>query len=386
MAEDAKTVDDLYTNESDESTPEPGAGVGIETPPVVEAPPAGETPPIIAPVIEPPKVKPTVDSSTADPPNKETPPADDNRPGIDRWLAEYGIEGGMIQFEDGEKVAYSELTNAEQHVVLNSLATKSRPTVEQASELNEDEVGFLNMVRESGKSVADVVAELANNQLTKIRVMEESQSIDWDNMSKDAVYLAFLKEKNPDLTDEDLQEDLDKARDTKTYENTVDGIRKDFKASQDRDREENTSEINKQLDQNIEDDRRNIVETIAPIKEILGFEITDDQKNTLLGDVLELNDSGDSLLLEKIFSDPKTILEAAWFLKYGKSSVTQMENYYKQELGKAYGRGRDEALGKLPDSDMPARIGGLSSRANLTNPDGFNVKPNAKTVDDLYED
>ena len=45
-----------------------------------------------------------------------------------------------------------------------------------------------------------------------------------------------------------------------------------------------------------------------------------------------------------------------------------------------------EALGKLPEGGIPPRISGLGKRADLTNKDGFGTTPNAKTVDDLYED
>ena len=369
MSEEKMSVDDLYSDEPSNTV----------TAPVADTPATSNTP----------ADQPSAAKEAAAAASNITPASDaipDTRPGLERYLAEYGIEGGMIQFEDGEKAHINDLTPEEQHVVLASLAKNTRPTIEQQNDLNEDEIGFLNMARESGKPIADVIAEIANQQVDRIRTFEESQNIDWDQMSEDAIYLSFLRDKNPDLSDEDLQQDLDKARETRTYGTVVAGIREDFKAAQERGHQLQATEINKQFDQEIELDRKLIVESISDIQDVAGFGINDDQKNILLGDMLELNDSGDSLLLEQIFSNPQSILEAAWFRKYGKDSINQLESYYKQEISKAYDRGKNETLGRLPESGVPNKIGGVATRQNTKPNDGFGIRPDAQSVDDLYND
>lgn len=363
--DEIQTIDSLYEEQGDTAT-----GVNNDfTPEDHSQTDTGNEPPVNQPTS-----------------NQSTEPENDSRSGIERLLSDYGVEGGMIKFDDGQKIHINDLPAKEQYAVLESLTKNSRPTIEQLNDLSEDEVSFLNLARESGRPITDVIADLANSQLEYIRLQEESQSIDWNNMSDDAVYLAFLRDKNPDMSDEDLQDDLDKASGTRTYKSTVEGIRKDFTAAQERERESYTNQMNHRFDQEIEGDRRQIVESVAAINDIAGFDVNDDIKNELLGDILELNDVGDSLLLETIFSSPERILKHAWFEKYGERAIDDMEKYYRQEISKAYTRGKDEALGKFPESGMPARIGGLGKRAEERPNDGYGMSPDAKSIDDLYED
>lgn len=376
-----ENIDDLYTE--DDSQSNDSANDAVDNPPVT----TNDTPPSTSSSDSTEGNTSTGSASAGDSADASTSAeVPDDRPGIERYLAEFGIEGGMIHFEDGEAVHINDLSPEEQHIVLSSLASEARPTIEQQNDLTEEEVGLLNLVRESGKPVAEVIADMANEQLERIRLLEESQQVDWDQMGDDAVYLAFLKAKSPDLSDEELEEDLNKARETKTYESVVKGIRDDFKTSQEYARQQHTNNLHQKFNQEIENDRKVIVENVSPINEIAGFEINDDIKNDLLSDMLEVNENGDSLLLEQIFSSPQDILEAAWFRKYGKDSINQMENYWKQEASKAYARGRNEALGKLPASDTPARISGIARKNQDTPSDNYGSKPDATTIDDLYND
>jgi len=370
MSEETQGIDSLYADTVEDPAAEPATPASTEPPAEPSTPPAEPATPARA------------GQEPTDPPAD----GDDSRSGMERFLADYGVEGGMVAFEDGEKIHISELSPAEQHVVFNSLSSKSRPTVEQEMELNDDEIKFINMVRESDGGVADVVADMANKQLDKIRLFEDSQQVDYDNMSSEAVYLSYLKANDSKITQEELESELEKVKDTKTFDTLVKGLRENAKRTQEDDRAKHTSEVDKKFNEGVEDDRRTIVADVAGIAEVAGFEVNDDHKNALLGDILELNDSGDSLLLEKIFSDPQSIFEAAWFQKYGKSAIDNMEKYWKQEVSKAFTRGRDEATGTMPGSTGAPRISGMRKRANTKANDGFNVAPDAKTVDDLYED
>jgi len=70
--------------------------------------------------------------------------------GVEKFLSLHGIEGGMIQFEDGTKKHYDELTESEQFNVLKSIAESDKSSVEDTLGLDKDEITLLNYVRESG--------------------------------------------------------------------------------------------------------------------------------------------------------------------------------------------------------------------------------------------
>ena len=117
MAEDVKTVNDLYNDEPEVSPPDAGTSdptpAAVAPAPVVDDPPAKPTkeePPATPAEPDPTSNGEPAPAASDDPPAgdpaKGEPAPEDNRPGVERWLAEYGIEGGMIKFDDGEKVPF----------------------------------------------------------------------------------------------------------------------------------------------------------------------------------------------------------------------------------------------------------------------------------------
>jgi len=379
------TTDDLFKDKlPDDPTGSQDDG-GIQDPPENKLPVDPPADPPINPPADPPADSP---EGGADPGQPADPPEGGDPPitsGIEMVLADYGVEGGMIVFEDGEKVHIDDLNETEQYNVMHSIFNGNRPSVEDQFDLSDDEVSLLNMVRDSGGSVEDAISDIVSGQVQKINQEQSAENIVWDDVPDDTVYMTFLKEISPDKSEDELLSDLATAKETSTFKDIINSKRKEFtnrqKAVVDERERKDTEDANTQL----EEDRRTIVSAVSTIDNVAGFEITDDIKNILLEDMIEVNDRGDANLVGKVFSEPENIFKVAWFLKYGESSINEMEKYYRQELTKAYSRGRAEALGRLPESGPPTNLSGIRNTPEAIK-DNFNTKPNAVTTDDLYLD
>ena len=80
--------------------------------------------------------------------------------------------------------------------------------------------------------------------------------------------------------------------------------------------------------------------------DVNGIELNDGTKNGILDHILEVNDHGDSLFMEEVFSKPDTLFKAAFWFYNGPEIMKQRDEYWKKEKSAAYKRGRESAMGK----------------------------------------
>lgn len=272
--------------------------------------------------------------------------------GTEKFLAQYGIIGGMIQFEGGESKHYDDLSQEEQFNVLTSIADGSKTPVEQEYDLVEDEIGLLNYIREQNKPVGEVLQDMVDAQIQKIDALRNISNEDLINMPLDSVYMKWLKEADPEATLEDLQESLEAAKKTKSFEKTTENLRKGFIQTQERLVQVEESRLEQEQARELEADRETIVNQVQDIKHVAGWDVSDDQKNEVLGSLLEVNSQGDSLFMERVFSDPAKLFRVAWLDTFGEAHFDEMANYYKNQISEAYARGRNEGIKGLPSKPI----------------------------------
>lgn len=332
------TLEDLHDDNNPEVTkPEHVFNADKE---VVDDPPTPDP----APVADPPE--------PVDPPAKPVDPPEPEEPspatGLELFLSQYDIEGGMITYDDGTSTHISELPAEEQVKILSSVANDSRPSVEDQYDLDQEEINLLNELRNSKKTAKEYIDTLAKDRFSAYKADSDSRNVDYKSMDNDAVYVKFLKTQKEDITESEIEEGLNIAKENPTYETLVEGLRKNMIFAQDKSIEDADTLASKEVSVELEQDRQAIVDAATKIKEIGGFEIPREVTNDVLHDLLEVNEYGDSLFLEKTFSDPNTMFKTAWFSKYGEDYLSDIENYYKQEVTKAYKRGQEAVSNGLP--------------------------------------
>ena len=345
------TLDDLH---EDDDNLETGAATSVtEDPPVQTTPPADDS------------LETDDDPPAADPPKEDT-PADGSdsdgeekivASGLELFLSQYDIEGGMITYDDGTTQHISELAPEEQAQILASVAKDARPAIEDQYDLDQTEINLLNELRTSKKSVEEYINELAQERFNAYKTETESREINYNEMSDDAVYVKFLKERNPNIKESEIEEGLSLAKDNPTYETLVNGLRDNFVKSQQQEIAAAKAKADQDANVELEQDRKAIVDAASKINEVGGFEIPREVKNDVLHDLLEVNEYGDSLFLADTFSNPETMFKTAWFSKYGEDYLADIENYYKQEITKAYKRGQAAVAQGMPGNPRSLNSG-----------------------------
>ncbi|RLC95869.1 MAG: hypothetical protein DRI46_14400 [Chloroflexi bacterium] len=313
--------------------------------------PEEDLPDSAAPEDTPPAEDPPEDPPAEDPPADAPDLADVELTGVEMFLSDYGVKGGMIEFDEGGAKHFNELTSDEQKNVLSSLTKDSLPSVEQIYNLEDGEIELLNEYRKSDTgNIKDFLNNIVDHRLTGIMNDEKYASIDYDELDRDDVYIYHLKDTNPDMTDEQIADELLKAKELTTYDTTTDAIRKGLKSEQDTYvRTVNENEA-KEFNTEIEGQRQQVVDTVFNINDIAGASVTDEMKNFLLTDIMELNENKDPILMEKIFSSPETMFKTNWFLNYGEDYISSLNTYWKGEVSKARKAGYSESINKMPGS------------------------------------
>jgi hypothetical protein len=303
-------------------------------------------------------------------------------PAIEQYLSQFGILGGIIQFEEGESKHFDELSEVEKFNVLKDLADSNNPKIEDEYGLDEQEIGLLNYLRNQGKPINESLEELAQQRAAQLLALNNSASEDFTNMDDDAITMRWLKETDPEASEEDLAEELTRQKESKLYTKNANRLREQFVTEQN-----NAVTLQKQQEQEaflaeLESQRSEIATAVNAINEVAGFEVSNNDKNEILHDLLEVNEHGDSLFMEEVFSSPENLFKAAWFYKNGNNILDNLEKYYKGEIAKAYQNGKSEAINGLSRSP----ISGSRSSSEPNNSNSSPRKEAITDIDDLHND
>lgn len=276
--------------------------------------------------------------------------------GVERFLTSYGIVGGVIKYEDGEDALFSELSPIEQEEILGSLTTSATPTAEEKYDLDSEEINLLNTLRESEQTAEEFINNIVDYRLNSVLNQRDSIDEDFINMPDEALFVRHLSDTIEGITEDEIARELEKASELDSFGSTVNTIRDSYTARQSIMAQNSKAEEEGVFSENLEEQRREVVNTVEGLNDVAGVPITNDMKEYLLHDIMELNSSRDPILMERIFSDPETMFKVNWFLNYGESHINGLNDYWKKEVSKASKTGYSRAVRGMPGE--PVQRGG----------------------------
>ena len=259
-----------------------------------------------------------------------------------QYLRDLGVsDSKAIQFENEageiETVDFDTLDKETQLTMLRELTDPG---------LSEHEIQVVNYLRQNNASFDDVVNYFAEQKLQQYlaenpdQVHQKVYSI--DEYTNDELYLADLKSKYPDFTDEELIAELDAAKlNEELFNKKSDIIRQQYKEQEDRQKQE--AEAAEQ--QRYEDLQQNIVNAVLNFKEISidpdpesedwrGLEIEDGDRQNILSYLLDQDQEGKSRLVRDI-EDPNELIKLSWYKLYGDETFKHITGYWKGLLKEA---------------------------------------------------
>lgn len=268
--------------------------------------------------------------------------------GVERFLSSYGVNGGLISYEDGETAKFSDLPAEEQEEVLKSLTEGSIPSVEEKYNLDEREIELLNVLRQEDTTPEEFINNLVDYRLKAVLAQRDAGSIDFENMPNEAMFVRHLKDNNPDMSADEIADEVTAAQRLTTFDSTVDAIKAGYLANQRLASDKSDALASDAFTEDLELQRAHVVQTVEGMDDIAGAPITADMKEYLLHDIMELNDNKDPILMEKIFSAPENMMKANWFLSYGEDYIKNLNDYWKKEVSKATKGAYDHAVRGMP--------------------------------------
>ena len=253
------------------------------------------------------------------------------------FLKNRGIrDGKTIIYEneetgETEEVDFETLSKEEQLSILESLTDPG---------LSEDEIETINLLRKTNSSFQDIIAYYQQQAIDEYKAKNSGQeTYTVDSYSDDELYLADQKAKFPEMTEEELKIELDVAKSNEDlFKKKVDLIRKQYKEQEEnhiKEQEEAEKEQQKAY-QNMFVDTLNDFNYISldykdPKSDSLILEEKD--KNLIYDYVFKQTPEGVTKFVEDL-SKPEVIVELAWYRLFGKDTISDISNYWKEELKK----------------------------------------------------
>lgn len=302
--------------------------------------------------------------------------------GVEQFLTAYGVQGGVITYEDGSSARFSELDYSEQAEILSSLVSESLPSIEEKYNLDDDEVNLLNTLRDSDMTSEEFINSLVDYRMQAVSAQRELSTTDYEAVSDDGIFVKSLRDSYPEITDEEIADELFKAKELSSYATTTEAMRQLFMTHQAEDNYYMQEENDKVFSEQLEAQRHSIVETVEDINDIGGANISSEMKEYLLHDIMELNDNRDPILMEKLFGSPEAMFKANWFLNYGESYMTETNTYWRNEVSKARKEGYMQATNGMPGN--PVNIAGVNRNGQRT-AQGNQTYGKELTEEELFE-
>ena len=253
------------------------------------------------------------------------------------FLKEKGIEDpSKLQFEneDGEieEVDFNSLSDEEKLNVINSVSDPglTQHETDVVNYLRQNNVTFNQVIDYfSKKAVEDYLAQNSD------QVYQKSYTI--DDYTDDELYLADLKSKYPEFTDEELMSKLETAKANETlFKKEVDALRVDYKKQEDAEIEAQKQREQQDYD-NLVGNLQNILNNFNEVAldstdaESDVLEIEDSDKQQVLAYLLNQDSEGKSQLVKDL-ENPATLIELAWLRTQGRTLIDNTTRYWKDLL------------------------------------------------------
>ena len=240
-------------------------------------------------------------------------------------LEDKGFKEGIIkiQEEDGTEVEvpFNELNGQEQYDLLNSIT-------DLGNELSEDELNFLNYIRQNKLSVNDYLKNY-EEEFKNTSQIETEYNI--DTYTDEELFVLDLREKY-NLTDDEIIAQLDLEQQNPTvFQKKVAQMREEYRQLE----EQYILSLEEQKQLDLEEERQAEISKVVNVAKMAdsfhGIELDSEDKEETLSYLFDLDTNGVSGFAKDI-NDPKKLYEAAWYLKYGKEAFELIQQAYEKEI------------------------------------------------------
>lgn len=284
-----------------------------------------------------------------EPQSKEEPSEPSNEDFLDYLLKSRGIvDKSKISFENEdqsiEEKDWDTLSNEEKLNILNSTSGSAEDG------LDDSEIQLINAIRSSGLTPQDYI-QYVQKQGVDLYVQNTQQpSYAVDDYSDDELFVADLLSKTEDITEEEAQEALERAKSNETlYKKQIDAIRKEYKTIEEDNLKQQQYEQEQQQQYEFDQFAQNVTNQINALQEYGGYDLNLEESDMQeLYDFITGTDAAGNNHFAKALSDPKTLVQVAWLALNGEQMMRDITSYFQKEISnvrqESYKKGKEDAV------------------------------------------
>jgi hypothetical protein len=247
---------------------------------------------------------------------------------ISRMLRDRGVDRERVRIENDEgEIEEWRFDDLDDETKLGILSSNDM--------LSDDEIQTINHLRQNRMSLPDLINWQRQQAIQEYLQQNQSIAYTVDQVSDDDLYRFELQDQMPDLTEEEIEDQLARAKENESFfQKKIAALRKEYKELEDNqikaEEERATAERENQFNQLAQ----SLVTVARNTEEMDGMIIEDEDKEEVLSFLLDRDANGQSEFY-KLFSNPEALFKMAWYMKYGDQAHVSRTQYYNQEIAKA---------------------------------------------------
>lgn len=284
--------------------------------------------------------------------------SDDNLDNLDNeglilsLLKSKGIEDiSKIKFENDEgeidEVDWNSLSSKDKLNILNS-------SLEEKSELDASEMELINAIRNSQLTPAEYVQYLQRVSVENYiqNTSNEMQTYSVDQYSDDELYVMDLINRTNDITQEEAEEALERAKSNEAlFKKQIGAIRNEYKKAEEESLQYAKLKQEQEAQEQFNQFAESIENSIINFKEFSGCELnmSNEDMQDLYSFITGTDNAGNNWF-SKALNDSDSIVQMAWFLLNGEKMIQDINEYYQREITnvrkESYNKGLKDAAKK----------------------------------------
>lgn len=265
-------------------------------------------------------------------------------------LKSRGIEDrSRIKFENEEgsleELDWDNLSNEDKLNIINS------STEDPETALDESETQLVNAIRSSGMTPAEYLQYIERAGVERYLQNSQGDTYEYsvDQYSDDELFLADFISRMGDITEEEAQEALDKAKSNEAlFAKQMQAIRNEYKTIEDENIRQAQIEQEQQVQDRFNEFAQQIEGEINNLTEFGGYDLNLDQQDMQdLYEFLTGTDAAGNNFFAKALSNPRILTQAGLLTLYGKQMIEDITDYFQKEIAqvrqKSYNKGLEDA-------------------------------------------
>lgn len=242
-------------------------------------------------------------------------------------LKRHGIDVNDIQItnEEGEveSVKFSDLTEDEKMELYDMITESS---------ITDEEINTLNILRNNKMSLSDMIKWQREEAIKEYLAQSQQPQYSVDQLSDDDLYMYELHDRYPDITDEEMAQELEYAKQNEAlFAKKISALRSEYKELENEKIKAQQQQAEQEREQEFEQLSRSLVDVARNTNELHDLIIEDEDKEAVLSFLLDRDANGQSQFY-KLFEDPQKLFELAWYAKFGKQAFLDVNDYYKKVI------------------------------------------------------